>query len=196
MRCIASDVSAPSLQKARRLAEICGVQDRIGFRVGDGLSVLADGEADGIALLGMGGTLMARLLAAAKTPFAGADIAVFQPMRAYADIRRWLWENGYAVVCDCIVRDAGRLYQVFSARKLPEGIRQTVPETWPEDCFDLGFTAYERRDPLFLELAGQMLAQHEKRLRTAEGTPGAALLHRKADNMRMIIRQAEEWTCS
>ena len=54
-RCVASDVSAPSLQKARELAQAVGLVERISFRCGDGLSVLEAGEAEAVALLGMGG---------------------------------------------------------------------------------------------------------------------------------------------
>ena len=113
-RCVASDASAPSLQKARELAQAVGLVERISFRCGDGLSVLEAGEAEAVALLGMGGTLMARLLDACPVPMMGAGLLVLQPMRAEADIRSYLYAHGYRVEEDRVVRDAGRLYQVFS----------------------------------------------------------------------------------
>ena len=65
-RCIASDLSAPSLRKAASLAAFVGVAERAEFRLGDGLLSLCPGEADAVALCGMGGTLIARLLEAAE----------------------------------------------------------------------------------------------------------------------------------
>ena len=71
-RVIASDVSGPSLDKARSLIEHIGLSDRVSFREGDGCSVLLPGECDAIALLGMGGTLMVRILEACPVPLVGA----------------------------------------------------------------------------------------------------------------------------
>ena len=54
-RAIATDISAPSLKKAERLAEELGLTDLVETRVGDGLDPVADGEADVVVLAGMGG---------------------------------------------------------------------------------------------------------------------------------------------
>ncbi len=183
-RVIASDVSPSSVNKARRLAAAHAAEERMQVRLGDGLSVLEEGEADAVVLAGMGGTLMARLLEKCETPLKGAKRAVFQPMRAYADIRRYLYERGYPVLAERVVLDDGRLYQVFSAGA-PQGARQTLPEGWPEDCFDVGYAALG--EPLLPALVKKMLAQHEKRLLTAKGTRGAALLEKRARDMRAIL---------
>lgn len=186
MRGVASDVRKAPLKRAEQLAERAGVADRVSFRLGDGLSVLRDGEADAICLLGMGGTVMARMLAACDTELAGARLAVFQPMRAAADIRAYLFANGCRIVMDRVVLDAGRLYQVFAAA--PAGPAVELPAGWPADCFDVGYAAYEARDPLLPALVTQMLAQHERRLLRASGTRGEALLNQKAAQMRTILR--------
>ena len=188
MRGIASDIGEAPLKRAILLAERIGVSDRISFRLGDGLSVLREGEADAVALLGMGGMVMTQMLSNCNIPLAGARLAVFQPMRGVPDIRRYLYENRYRIVSDRIVRDAGRLYQVFSAAPLPDGAAVSLPDGWPEDCFELGYMTYRSKDPLLPALARQMLAQHEKRLLTAGGTRGAALLQNKANDMRAILR--------
>ena len=46
--CIAADISAPSLEKARRRAEEWGLSGKVECRLGDGLSVLRPGEAQTI----------------------------------------------------------------------------------------------------------------------------------------------------
>lgn len=190
-RCIASDVSAPSLAKARALARLTGVQERIGFRTGDGLSVLREGEADAVALLGMGGTLMARLLDACPSPLMGARLAVLQPMRAGEDIRRYLYAHGYRVAQDHVVADGGRLYEVFSVLPPVPGGRDGWPEGFPADCFTVGYRAFEQREPLLGALVRRHLAQCELRLRTARGTAGEERLLRKAAAMRAILEAYE-----
>ena len=181
-RCIAVDISAPSLEKARRLADFVGVGDHVETRLGDGFASLAPGEADAIALLGMGGALMVRLLERCGQPLNGATRAVFQPMRAVDDIRRYLFYNGYPILADRVVEEGGRLYQVFCAGE-PDGRPVSTPAGWPKDCFCLGYTAFARRDPLIRTLAGRMLARHEKRL--AKGD--APALAREAEQLRRIV---------
>lgn len=188
-RCIATDISEASVQKTIALSAHVGVTDRIDVRLGDGFLPLHIGEADAVALFGMGGTLMTRLLDACQTPLQGASIAVFQPMRAYADIRKYLYQNHYEIIADEIALDSGRLYQIIAAvPPTPRAQLQKLPEGWPEDCFDVGFLSYEREDPLLAMLAAYMLRQHEKRLATAQGKPSAALLEKKAADMKKILR--------
>ena len=163
-RCIAIDISEPSLKKAERLIRQIGAQDRVETRLGDGLQPLAPDEADAIAILGMGGTLMAQILAI-EPPLMGATKCVLQPMRAAEDIRRWLYERNYPVLEDHVVLDAGRYYQVFSVGQ-PTGAPQELPEHWPEDFFSLGYNAFSRRDPLMKALTERLLATVTRKKKT------------------------------
>ncbi len=182
-RCIAVDISGPSLEKARLLADYTGLADRVETRLGDGFSPIAPGEADAAALMGMGGTLMTRLLEACQTPLNGCARAVFQPMRGVEDIRAYLFFNGYPIVDDRVVEEAGRYYQIFLAQSpIGEGA-QTLPEGWPEDCFILGHTAFLHRDPLTLVLAKRKLALTEKRLRQGS----AEALEVQVRQLRQVI---------
>lgn len=186
-RVIAADIGEAPLKRARALYARCGLTERAEIRMGDGLSVLRPGEADAVCICGMGGALMARILAAASPPLMGAKVCILQPMRGVEDIRRWLYENRYRIVTDRVIKDAGRYYQVFSA--VP-GERDTIPPGWPGGCFDLGHHALG--DPLLPDLAKAMLAQHELRLRTAGGTRGEALLREKAAWMERILELCEQ----
>ena len=154
-------------------------------------SLLKHGEADAVALLGMGGTLMARLLDACPSPLMGARLAVLQPMRAGEDIRRYLYAHGYRVAQDHVVADGGRLYEVFSVLPPAPGGRDGWPEGFPADCFTVGYRAFEQREPLLGALVRRHLAQCELRLRTARGTAGEERLLRKAAAMRAILEAYE-----
>ena len=186
-RCIAVDISAPSLKKAEKLAAQLGVSDRVETRLGDGLAPLAAGEADALAILGMGGTLMTRILEAAEAPLAGASLCVLQPMRAAEDIRRWLFECGYPVIDDRVVLDAGRFYQIFSVAP-PTDAPQALPAGWPKDCFILGYKAFERREPNLFSLAERMLQTTERKRRTQRSD----LLDRQAEQLLKILSFREE----
>jgi len=188
---IASDVNKDPLQRARALRDTLGLQERMELRLGSGLSVLAPGEAQGVVMAGMGGTLMCQLLEECLQPLQGAQQVVLQPMRAQEDIRRYLFEKGYIIIKDGIVEDAGRFYQVFSFRLPQPGETITLPEGWPEDCFDLGYQSLVQKDPLLPVLARQMLWLHEKNLQNAAGV-GAEVLKKKVQHMQRIIALWEE----
>ncbi len=190
-RAIAIDISAPSLGKAESLAAYTGVADRVETRMGDGFSPLSPGEADAAAILGMGGTLMARMLEACPVPMMGAKRLVLQPMRAVEDIRRYLYERGYRIAEDRVVCEAGRLYQVFLALK-PEPGRQPLPQGWPADCFCFGYTAFAAREPRMPELVQLRLRSHERRLQKGR----SEALERECAALRQILQAWEEPTCS
>ena len=184
-RCIAIDISEPSLKKAERLIRQIGAQDRVETRLGDGLTPLAAGEADAIAILGMGGTLMAQILSV-DPPLKGAKKCVLQPMRAAEDIRRWLYEQRYPVLEDRVVFDAGRYYQVFSVGQ-PEARAQTLPDGWPGGCFTLGYTAFSRREPLMKPLVEHMLATTRRKQKTQQ----ADALYELSANLQQILNHWE-----
>ena len=184
-RCIAIDISEPSLKKAERLARQIGFEDRIETRLGDGLTPLKPGEADALAILGMGGTLMTRILDVAS-PLAGAKTCVLQPMRGAEEIRRWLYAHHYPVLADRVVLDTGRYYQVFSVGQ-PQKTPQPLPTGWPEDCFLLGYAAFANREPLLLALAQRMLVTVNRKRKTQR----AGELERQAGQLEQIIQNWE-----
>lgn len=179
---IATDISMASLQKAAGLCALTGLQERMETRLGDGLHILSYGEADTLFLCGMGGMLIAEILHAAPQPLMGARRVIMQPMRGVGQLRQYLYTHGYCVEEERIAYDSGRYYQIFSACP---GRETSFPAGWPEDFFQLGHKAMN--EPLFIPLAMHLLAQQEKRLKSAKGSAGAAILQKNTENLRHVI---------
>lgn len=180
-RAIAADVSATSLEKARVLRDYVNVTAQMETREGSGLSVLSEGEADVLAICGMGGKLIAEILSV-HPPLMGAACAVLQPMRGIEQLRWYLFHNGYCVEAERIARDNGRLYQVFRVRA---GQEETRCGGWPENCFLLGRKAINQ--PLFKELVKEMLQQRAQRLAGAIGSKGEAHLRKQMEDLLRIL---------
>lgn len=189
-RVVASDISEGSLNKARRIAERLIPDGRMLCRVGDGFGAVSPGECDAAAVLGMGGTVMARLFEEHAPHALGIRRIVLQPMRAQADIRSYLHQSGYHVVLDRIVRERDRFYQVFLTQY--QGSVQSLPEGWPTGFHDVGYCSLVQNDENLLPLCTHLLSCVRKRLCTAAGTAGEPALAEKEKCLMDVIRLIKE----
>lgn len=186
-RAVAADIGSGPLERARRTAERFGLSGRMELRQGDGLAVLAPGEADVIVLAGMGGDNIVEILDAAPWSREGA-LLVLQPMSRAEVLRRWLPQNGWCVQGERLVQDKGVLYPILTVRG-GEAAPVSEAEAWG------GFLLWE--DPLW----GWYLEERIVRLRkAAEGLARArdpALAERRERFLRISEELAVwkgEWT--
>ena len=108
-----TDISEPSLNKARSLMERLGFADRVRFAVGNGLTAL-EGTPDVIVIAGMGGATIARILLDGRQKLGSARL-VLQPNVAAFQLRQTLCGLGYAVTDERIAPDGRRCYVVIQA---------------------------------------------------------------------------------
>ena len=112
---ICGDISAASLDKAHSLVYAYGMEDSISLRVGDGLAVLTAGEADAVIIAGMGGMLIAKILAESTGSI--PDLLALSPNRDAARLRQLLVALGYRIADETLVCETGHFYPVILAVK-------------------------------------------------------------------------------
>ena len=145
---IAADLRPEPLARAARNLERAGCEERVELRLGDGLSVLAPGEAQDIILAGMGAQTIIQLLEAAPWVRDSRVNLILVPATKHTLLRLWLARQGFVLDRDILVRAAGRLYAVIRARYTGQ-----VREPDPAWCI-----AGETSGPLAGEyLAGQLV---------------------------------------
>ena len=110
-RAVASDIAPAPLDRARATAERWGLTERMDLRLGNGLEVLAPGEADAVVIAGMGGDTLVDILAAA--PWCRETALLLQPMSRAEVLRPWLAENGFAIRRERLVQDRGVFYPIL-----------------------------------------------------------------------------------
>lgn len=110
-RAVASDIAPAPLDRARATAERWGLTERMDLRLGNGLEVLAPGEADAVVIAGMGGDTLVDILAAA--PWCRETALLLQPMSRAEVLRPWLAENGFSIRRERLVQDRGVLYPIL-----------------------------------------------------------------------------------
>ena len=111
---IASDVSAPSLQKARELLASLGLASRAALRVADGLAAI-NGPVDAIVIAGMGAQTILKIVAEGRARIGNAALIV----QANVDLpmlRTGLAAQGLVVEREIYTRAAGRHYVTMLAR--------------------------------------------------------------------------------
>ena len=114
LRAIATDIGEGPLASARKnLAEV-GLLDRVKLVRTDGLQGLADEGVRDIAICGMGGELICRILDDAPFVRDPAIRLILQPMTHASDLRRYLTENGFCIEEERLSLAASRVYTCLS----------------------------------------------------------------------------------
>ena len=116
-RAIAMDVNKGPLERAALHIAESGMKNVIETRLSDGLTALKPGEADSIVIAGMGGPLMLRILSAYPEVTASAKELILQPQSEIAEVRRWLYQQGYEIKKEHMVFEEGKYYSMFKAVK-------------------------------------------------------------------------------
>ncbi len=112
---IACDINEKPLENARRSVQRCGCNN-ISLRQSDGLQRVKKGEADCIVIAGMGGEVISGILSRCAY-IKDTDITlILQPMTGADVLRRFLCENGFAIVRETGVAQDKRLYTVITAK--------------------------------------------------------------------------------
>ena len=115
-KAIAADIGEGPAASARRTVQEAGLERCIEVRVGDGLSVLSPDEATEIVIAGMGGETIAEILSAAPWLKDGIDRRlILQPMTKTVELRDWLFQNGFTLEEEHLIRDGRHLYCVMAA---------------------------------------------------------------------------------
>ena len=146
---IGADLRPGPLAKAEQTLEYAGCKDRAELRLGDGLSVLSPGEVSTIVLAGVSAQTTWEIIEKAPWVSApGGPRLVMAPATRHSDLRRWLWEHGFAFAADRPVQAAGRWYAVMAAEYTGQVKTPTFQEClfgltgqWPEGE---GYAAWQK----------------------------------------------------
>ena len=111
---IAGEVVEGPYQSAVKNVEAHGLKEKIQVRLANGL--VAFEEADQVSVItiaGMGGRLIARILEEGLDKLANVERLILQPNNREDDLRIWLQENGFQIVAESILEEAGKFYEIL-----------------------------------------------------------------------------------
>lgn len=149
-KAIASDIGNGPLKRASDTA--LKYHQNISLRLGAGLDTLLPGEADVVAVAGMGGLLIAEILKAGMDKLGSAKKIVLQPMTAIPELREYLTENGWKITDERIAKEGDKLYVLMSVRPPKSQAIDAVESPYNELELYLGRCLINKRPMYFDEL--------------------------------------------
>ena len=188
-RAIASDLRVGPLENARETVRAFGLEDRIQTVLSDGLDALTPGCCDDVILAGMGGILIAELLA--RTPWLCApDIRVIaQPMSHHEDVRRFFFEHGFSLREEVCAVDGRHCYCAMAAEYTGASISYTPAQPY----VGLLPTLATPQAALFSEKQFARLKKRRDALRVSRGeTPEVAELTAVLNDFLHYLPQKEQ----
>ena len=108
---VAVDVTPkPLTSAAANVALQLGENSGVELRMGDGLSKIHPDEVDTIIIAGMGGLRIQRIITKDLPKCWAVNQLILQPNTNWAELRVFLWDNGFAIVEENMLEERGQFY--------------------------------------------------------------------------------------
>jgi len=174
-RGIVGELNRGPYENAKRNIQRMGVQDLIDVRLGDGLSVVKQGEIDYLVLAGMGGSLIVNILERGKEKLTQVKGMVLQPNLNAKRVRAWLQRNNWYLTKETIVEEAGHLYEVMVAEPGKKSTLYQDAMLDEELLLEVGPLLWKEKHPLLpKKLAAALARKAEVVKQLGRGTTDAA----------------------
>lgn len=154
-RALAGDVHTGPYQAAQKAVANANLQKSIEVRHGDGLFIVAPGEADMAVIAGMGGTTIMDILAKCPETTRQLKGLILQPMNAAPQLREWLEQNQWQIADEELIIEEGRLYEVIYAVPGSEKVMDSI-------LYEIGPKLWEKRHSLLLVQLETLLVAAER----------------------------------
>ena len=176
-----TDISASSLEKARKLIALMGLESQADFCVGDGALALTR-PVDAAVIAGMGGETIAEILEGAQGRLDSARL-LLQPNVAAPELRARMNACGWRITDEMLVRDGRRIYLIVAAERGNQSLNEKETEVGP--------VLLAKRPPLLRDFAQFHLRVDSKALegaRAGSDLAAAAALEKRISIWREVER--------
>ena len=111
---IAGEVVEGPYQSAVKNVEAHGLREKIQVRLANGLTAFEEeDQVSVITIAGMGGRLISTILEEGLDKLANVERLILQPNNREDDLRIWLQDNGFQIVAESILEEAGKFYEIL-----------------------------------------------------------------------------------
>ena len=187
---ILGDVNKGPLENARKEVTRNKLQDKVDLRLGSGIEVLKENEVDEIIIAGMGGMLINNLLKANEKVAHTTEKLILQPMQAPEELRMFLYQNGYKILDEHLVREEHRLYEIIVCK-----YEELEPQEIDPIYYEIGLKLIQNNDPLLNDFIENKIRINQNVLKKLEGKEGQgiedkrAALNKKIDALNDLLNK-------
>ena len=142
VKVIASDINKGPLAKAKSNIEKEGLYSSIELRLGAGLTVLKDNEANAAVISGMGGDLTRDIIESNIEIFKSMEYIIVQPAQNVDVFRNYIFKKGFNILDENICLDDNKFYETI---KLSYG---TKPIVVNDIFFQISQPLYRKNDKI------------------------------------------------
>ncbi|GAA0861860.1 class I SAM-dependent methyltransferase [Paraclostridium tenue] len=167
---ILADVNKGPLENAKKEVRHNKLDEKVDLRLGSGLEVLNPNEVDEVIIAGMGGILISELLEAKKSVSQTVDKLILQPMQAQNELRKYLYNNGYEILNEVLVKEDFRIYEIIVAKYTGKNT-----EVNDDIYYEIGSKLIENNDKLLHEFINKKINSYESIISKLEGKNGASI---------------------
>lgn len=187
---IVGELNRGPFENARRTIRKEKVENIVEVRLGDGLSVLKPDEVDVIVIAGMGGALIRQILKEGKEKLQGVKRLILQPNIGGHNVRMWLKENGFCLVDETLVEDAGILYEALVAEPGEEMIYDEMSQELSETTLmEVGPLLLKNQHPLLKRKVMQEWKSKQKVFRALKNGKSETAVNKR----EKLAEQLKEW---
>lgn len=188
---VAGDIADGPCLAAKNTVKMYGLSDKIEVRKGSGLKVLSVGEADCIAIAGMGASTIIDILQADLTISQQAIRLVLQPMAGAASLRKWLCSNGWQLVGEELVADGKHLYEIIIAER-------GQSETYTDAEYEIGPLLIQNKHELLVKQFAKQITGYKNLLNSmakSEQVKASAKYQHTEELLQQLEVLANECNC-
>nr|WP_261290827.1 class I SAM-dependent methyltransferase [Paeniclostridium sordellii] len=178
---ILADVNKGPLENARKEVKHNKLENKVDLRLGSGLEVLKINEVDEIIIAGMGGILISELLNVKKDVSQSVEKLILQPMQAQSELRKYLYNNGYEIINEVLVKEDFRIYEIIETK-------YTGKDTVVTDdiYYEVGKKLIENKDDLLEEFLIKKINAYKGLLDKLDGKIGEGIERKRIETMEKI----------
>jgi len=160
---IASDLNKGPLNRATEYLTAKKMSKQCDFRLGSGLTVLMENEAEAIIIAGMGGDLITDILSASRNIALSTKQLILQPMTAIDKLRRYLYQNGFKIIDENVVKEFHHYYFIIKAEP---GIGNVEDDIY----YEISKHLLDKKDEIMYEYIERLLDINNKIIQNLERT--------------------------
>ena len=160
-RAIASDINEGPTERARTNVALHSLTERITVVRCDGLCGIEKYDPDDIAIFGMGGELIARIIEDAPWVKSENKRLILQPMTNADTLRKYLCGNRFTIIEETLSEQSGKLYVTLCCEWTGE---EEPPLTEVEAILGRYNLKHNLFSPIFVKLTGKAVNSYRVRI--------------------------------